>query len=40
MRQEEISKQINEISNVIGVYQKNEFEPYKRPELNKDYNGD
>jgi hypothetical protein len=40
MRQEEISKQLSEINSVIGVYQKNEFEPYKQVELNKDYTGD
>ncbi len=39
-RQEEISKQIDQISKVIGVGQVNTFEPMKKVELDKKYSGD
>ena len=39
-RQEEISKQLEEISKVIGANQKNTFEPLKNVEYDRSYSGD
>jgi hypothetical protein len=39
-RQEAVEKQISEISNVIGAYQKNQFDPHKTPSFDKNYKDD
>ena len=39
-RQEEISKQLDEISKVIGAHEPNQFEPLKKVEFDKSYSGD
>ena len=39
-RQQEITKQIDEIAAVIGVNEPNQFEPLKKVEYDKSYSGD
>ena len=39
-RQESVSKQIEEIGNVIGAYQSNQFDPNKTPTFDKNYKDD
>lgn len=39
-RQEDIAKQLDEISKVIGVNEPNQFEPLKKVEFDKNYSGD